>query len=65
MDGNLQFTKREIKSVAVEAFLDSYGLKEPAQQRWTIEPIAGCVFAFGNVVLPHGLAQAAEHAGGL
>jgi hypothetical protein len=64
MDGNLQFSRRPCKSVGVEMMLGGFGLKDPAQQRWKITPIAGCVLAFGNVVLPPEQTPAADHAGG-
>lgn len=57
MDGELEFSKKPCRSDAVEAFLGAFGLKEPAQQRWKIESIEGCVLAFGNVYSPRKQAQ--------
>jgi hypothetical protein len=64
MDGNLQFTKREIHSASVEDSLVRDGLKDPAKQSWKIIPVAGCVAAFGNVVLPPVQTPAATDQGG-
>ena len=44
----LEFTKKPVKSVAVEMFLGSYGLKEPAKQAWASTPTEGLSRAWGD-----------------
>ena len=44
----LEFTKKPVKSVAVEMFLGSYGLKEPAKQVWASTPTEGMSRAWGD-----------------
>ena len=57
--GATEFTAKPCSSVAVEMFLEHFGLKDPAQQAWTITPIEGGERGPGNVVLPPVQAPAA------